>query len=54
MTQRLRFKSSHPVELWQIKLGGLCRAGRVQNHKFVIGLPIGVARKVQKNQNKLF
>jgi hypothetical protein len=37
MMQRLRFDLSCPVELWQIKWGGLCGAGCVQNHKFVIG-----------------
>jgi hypothetical protein len=35
--QGLRFDRYCPVELWQIKWGGLCGAGCVQNHKFVIG-----------------
>jgi hypothetical protein len=35
--QGLSFGCSCLVELWQIKWGGLCGAGCMQSHKFVIG-----------------
>jgi hypothetical protein len=38
--QGLRFDRSRPMELWQIKWGGLCGVGCMQNHKFVIGFVI--------------
>jgi hypothetical protein len=38
--QVLHFDHSRLIESWQIKWGGLCGAGCMQNYKFVIGFVI--------------